>query len=75
MIAEIAAENGPLLEKRRRNDVMSDMRITLASAREILDSRGHPTTDGEIALARVGIGTLYRHFPTRAALVRNEALA
>ena len=62
-----------LLARPKRADARRNYEKVLASAREAFAQGGEATSLEEIARrAGVGIGTLYRHFPTRQALV--EAL-
>jgi AcrR family transcriptional regulator len=62
-----------LLERPKRADARRNYEKVLAAAREAFAEGGESTALEEIARrAGVGIGTLYRHFPTRQALV--EAL-
>jgi AcrR family transcriptional regulator len=62
-----------LLERPKRADALRNYNKLLAAAREAFAEGGESTCLEEIARrAGVGIGTLYRHFPTRQALV--EAL-
>jgi AcrR family transcriptional regulator len=57
----------------KRADALRNYEAILAAARDAFAAHGESTTLEEIARrANVGIGTLYRHFPTRRALV--EAL-
>lgn len=65
-----------------RADARRNRDLVLASAMRLLSERagdGSPTLDAIAKDAGVGIGTLYRHFPTREALVeavyRNELTA
>src|SRR5437773_11946189 len=63
----------PLLARPKRADARRNYEKVLAAAREAFAEGGESTALEEIARrAGVGIGTLYRHFPTRQALV--EAL-
>jgi AcrR family transcriptional regulator len=63
----------PLLVRPKRADARRNYEKVLAAAREALAEGGESTALEEIARrAGVGIGTLYRHFPNRQALV--EAL-
>jgi AcrR family transcriptional regulator len=69
------AERPPqtLLERPKRADARRNYEKVLAAARDAFAEGGESTALEEIARrAGVGIGTLYRHFPTRQALV--EAL-
>ena len=55
--------------KRLRADARRNRDALLAKAREIFDAGGFDLRFDDFArLAGVGIGTLYRHFPTREAL-------
>jgi AcrR family transcriptional regulator len=63
----------PLLQRPKRADARRNYEKVLAAAREAFAEGGESTSLEEIARrAGVGIGTLYRHFPNRQALV--EAL-
>jgi AcrR family transcriptional regulator len=63
----------PLLTRPKRADALRNYERVLTAAREAFAEGGESTSLEEIARrAGVGIGTLYRHFPTRQALV--EAL-
>jgi AcrR family transcriptional regulator len=56
--------------RRPRSDALRNRERVLASARAALAEHGPEASLEEIARgAGVGIGTLYRHFPTRAALL------
>jgi len=62
-----------LIARPRRADARRNYAKVLAAAREAFAEGGEDTSLEEIARrAGVGIGTLYRHFPTRQALL--EAL-
>src|SRR3954465_15805627 len=64
----------PLLTRPRRADARRNYEKVLAAAREAFAEGGESTALEEIARrAGVGIGTLYRNFPNRQALV--EALS
>jgi AcrR family transcriptional regulator len=64
---------GLLLARPKRADARRNYEKVLAAAREAFAEGGEATSLEEIARrARVGIGTLYRHFPNRQALL--EAL-
>jgi AcrR family transcriptional regulator len=53
-----------------RRDVQRNQELLLAAGRDVFSERGTQATLEEIARrAGLGIGTLYRHFPTREALV------
>src|SRR5438552_1135607 len=61
------------LERPKRADARRNYEKVLAAAREAFAEGGESTALEEIARrAGVGIGTLYRHFPSRQALL--EAL-
>jgi len=63
----------PLLERPKRADARRNYEKVLEAAREAFAEGGESTSLEEIARrAGVGIGTLYRHFPSRQALL--EAL-
>jgi AcrR family transcriptional regulator len=63
----------PLLDRPKRADARRNYEKVLAAAREAFAEGGESTALEEIARrAGVGIGTLYRHFPSRQALL--EAL-
>ena len=67
------SEPEPLLERPKRADARRNYEKVLAAARDAFAEGGEATSLEEIARrAGVGIGTLYRHFPNRQALV--EAL-
>jgi AcrR family transcriptional regulator len=60
----------PLLSRPKRADARRNYEKVLAAAREAFAETGASTSLEEIARrAGVGIGTLYRHFPTRQALL------
>src|SRR6266478_8196032 len=68
---DISAE--ALLTRPKRADARRNYAKVLAAAREAFAEGGESTSLEEIARrAGVGIGTLYRHFPNRQALL--EAL-
>src|SRR5690242_20978936 len=69
--AQATSEN--LLARPKRADARRNYEKVLAAAREAFAEGGESTALEEIARrAGVGIGTLYRHFPNRQALL--EAL-
>jgi AcrR family transcriptional regulator len=69
--AEVSPEN--LITRPKRADARRNYEKVLAAAREAFAEGGESTALEEIARrAGVGIGTLYRHFPSRQALL--EAL-
>lgn len=68
-----ASEQTTTLARPKRADARRNYEKVLAAAREAFAQGGESTSLEEIARrAGVGIGTLYRHFPTRQALL--EAL-
>jgi len=57
------------LDRPQRADARRNRELLLVAAAEVYDERGVDASLEEIARrANVGIGTLYRHFPTRDAL-------
>ena len=57
--------------RRRRADARRNVEALLEAARTVFDTSGVDAPAKEITdLAGVGIGTLYRHFPQRADLVK-----
>ena len=59
-----------LARRPTRADALRNYEKLIASAREAFAEAGKPTSLEEIARrAHVGIGPLYRHFPTRQALL------
>ena len=69
--------SAPIHDKPLRADARRNREALLAAALELFSERGTEGSLEEVAKrAGVGIGTLYRHFPTRDALVeavyRNE---
>src|SRR5690348_12762834 len=68
---EVAPPTTPLIPKRA--DARRNRERVLAAAREAFAERGESTSLEEVSRrAGVGIGTVYRHFPSRQALL--EAL-
>jgi AcrR family transcriptional regulator len=64
------SETTTLLPRPKRADARRNYDKVLAAARDAFGERGSSTSLEEIARrAGVGIGTLYRHFPTRQALL------
>src|SRR5580693_8440781 len=60
----------PLRARPKRADARRNYEKVVAAAREAFAEGGAATSLEEIARrAQVGIGTLYRHFPTRQALL------
>ena len=57
-------------DQRKRADALENRRRLIAAAREAFASPEHVTLESVAARAGVGIGTLYRHFPQREALVQ-----
>src|SRR5690349_20628962 len=57
-------------DRRQRRDAVANRARVLAAATEVLREQGMGVDMRAIAAAAgVGVGTLYRHFPTREALV------
>src|SRR5690242_13119769 len=55
---------------RQRSDAVRNRSLLIEAGREVFTEHGPEAALEEIARrARVGIGTLYRHFPSRDALV------
>jgi AcrR family transcriptional regulator len=72
-MSSIETPSQTLLERPKRADARRNYEKVLAAAREAFAEGGESTSLEEIARrAGVGIGTLYRHFPNRQALL--EAL-
>lgn len=64
------ADSGDNAARRLRADGRRNRARILEAANRLLSEKGASASLDEIALAaRVGNGTMYRHFPTRAALV------
>jgi len=60
----------PLAQRPKRADALRNYELLIATARAAFAETGTATSMEEIARrAHVGIGTLYRHFPTRQALL------
>ena len=60
----------PIADKPRRADALRNRERIMASSRELFASRGAEAQMDEIAAhAGLGIGTLYRHFPDKHALL------
>ncbi|MEV0136066.1 TetR/AcrR family transcriptional regulator [Dactylosporangium sp. NPDC050688] len=67
MVTEDATGPAP----RRRADARRNVEALLEAARKVFDTSGVDAPAKEITdLAGVGVGTLYRHFPQRADLVK-----
>ena len=66
--------SAPTHDKPLRKDAARNREKLLAAAVELFAERGTEGSLEEVAKrAGVGIGTLYRHFPTRDALVEQRA--
>jgi AcrR family transcriptional regulator len=66
----------PPLERVRRADAIRNRRRVLEAARRCMARKGLDAQVEEIArLAGVGVGTVYRHFPTKDDLVEALAMA
>ena len=64
-----------MAERALRADARRNRDAILEAARAVFDSAEELRFDDFAARAGVGVGTLYRHFPTREALPPGEALA
>jgi AcrR family transcriptional regulator len=76
-MADHAAPQAPPPKRKPRADAARNRELLLDTAKQVFAAKGPAASLDEIAKAAgVGIGTLYRHFPTREALVeqvyRNE---
>jgi AcrR family transcriptional regulator len=61
-------------ERKPRNDAQRNRLRVLETARELFAERGDEVQMPELARAAgVGVGTVYRHFPTRQALIEAAA--
>jgi AcrR family transcriptional regulator len=70
VIGMTTTEGTPPAQRPMRADARRNYERVIAAAREVLRTQGEAATLDEIARnAGVGIGTLYRHFPTRYDLV------
>ncbi|GHF70890.1 TetR family transcriptional regulator [Amycolatopsis bartoniae] len=66
----MVSENSPA-PRRRRADARRNVDALVEAARKVFDTSGVDAPAKEITdLAGVGVGTLYRHFPQRADLVK-----
>lgn len=63
------SRNGSETPPRRRADAEQNRQRLLAAARAALEASGETTMQSIARAAGVGQGTLYRHFPTREALL------
>jgi AcrR family transcriptional regulator len=62
--------------KRPRADVLRNRELILSAAREVFTEAGADATlEDVVKRSGLGVGTLYRHFPTRDALVSAVYLA
>lgn len=67
--AKAVGRSGPL-----RVDAQRNLRLVLSAARDVFGEQGYGAPMEEIARrARVGVGTVYRRFPNKEALVRHIA--
>jgi AcrR family transcriptional regulator len=65
-----------LATKRPRADVLRNRELILSAAREVFTEAGADATlEDVVKRSGLGVGTLYRHFPTRDALVSAVYLA
>ncbi len=64
------ADNTAPVERRKRVDAQRNLHALLEAAKAVFATLGVDAPARDVAdQAGVGVGTLYRHFPTRAALV------
>src|SRR3954464_3878310 len=69
-MTDLQTEAAPLSKRPKRADALRNCERLLAAAREAFTEADRSASLEDIARrAGVGIGTLYRHFPTRADLV------
>ena len=69
IISTCRGKDAPVAEERAmRADARRNREAIVAAARVVLDQDEQVRFDDFAALAGVGVGTLYRHFPTRDAL-------
>jgi AcrR family transcriptional regulator len=67
--AKAVGRSGPL-----RVDAQRNLRLVLSAARDVFGEQGYGAPMEEVARrARVGVGTVYRRFPNKEALVRHIA--
>ncbi|MFE0190566.1 TetR/AcrR family transcriptional regulator [Streptomyces sp. NPDC058989] len=65
-----ASSTSPTPQRRPRADAERNRTRVLDAAREVFRARGDEAQMPEVARAAgVGVGTVYRHFPSRAALI------
>ncbi|MGP4113663.1 TetR/AcrR family transcriptional regulator [Streptomyces sp. 4N509B] len=65
-VARTVGRQGPL-----RVDAQRNLRLVLSAARDVFGEQGYGAPMEEVARrARVGVGTVYRKFPNKEALVR-----
>jgi AcrR family transcriptional regulator len=68
-VSQPTAASGGAASRAQRSDAKRNYEALLVAAAQVYDERGVDASLEEIARrANVGIGTLYRHFPTRGAL-------
>jgi AcrR family transcriptional regulator len=64
-----------LKEKPRRSDARRNVEIILSAAREVFAESGYGTSIAEVARrSSLGMGTVYRHFPNKSALMERVAV-
>jgi AcrR family transcriptional regulator len=69
VVAESPPVSGPAMRRPQRADARRNFDALLAAAREVFSEQGTDASLEEVARrAGVGIGTLYRNFPTRGEL-------
>lgn len=65
----VAAQGAPAEARPLRADARRNRERVLEAARDVFADHGHEAQMDEIARrAKVGVGTVYRHFPTKEAL-------
>jgi AcrR family transcriptional regulator len=76
-MSESSPELSPESASRRpRADALRNRELILTVARDVFAKRGASVTlDDIVKLTGLGVGTLYRHFPTRDALIEAVYLA
>jgi AcrR family transcriptional regulator len=64
-----------LKERPRRSDARRNVEIILSAAREVFAESGYGTSIAEVARrSSLGMGTVYRHFPNKSALMERVAV-
>jgi AcrR family transcriptional regulator len=64
------AENGAVVERVLRADARRNREAVIAAAKKLFADEGLDAQMPDVAkVAKVGVGTVYRHFPTKEALI------